>query len=337
MHELNDPSRRIGLLGMRGALSSVFVVVAAVAACLGVQPAQAREAPVRIVVPVTPGGPLDVMARLLALKLAKNLQQPVVVENRVGASSIIGTEYVIKAAPDGRTLLLTATSLATNVVLFRLNFDPVADLQPVIQLNQTDTYLVTHAGLGAQNLPDLKRLAQSRPGGLNCGAPPGGMAIACERLRMALDGLVVSVPYPGVPPALNAVMAGHVDLAFIPAAAVGPAVGNPKVRVLASGGAQASRAPFANLPLLKDTWPGWVEGGFMGIFVPAGTPPAIVERLNRELNQVLADGEVRDHALRSGDALVGGAPEVLAKTLARAIESYRRTTAVMGLSPEVFR
>jgi tripartite-type tricarboxylate transporter receptor subunit TctC len=270
---------------------------------------------------------------LLAAKLTQNLQQTVIVENRPGASGIIGTEQVIKSAPDGRTLLLVPTLLATNVVQFRLNFDPQKDLRPVLQLNHTDIYLLVHAGLELKSLADLKQLAQSRPDGLNCGAAPGGMALDCEHLRLLLGGKVVAVPYAGIAPTLHALMAGQVDLAFISGGSVSPLLGNPRVRVLASGAARPAAPPLDNLPLLKDTWPGWVSGGFMGVFVPAGTPTAIVERLNREFNQVLADPEVRAAALLSGDVLVGGAPEVMTRTLAQEIESRGRTAQEAGVKP----
>jgi tripartite-type tricarboxylate transporter receptor subunit TctC len=327
---------RNGLDALRCRLARTLAHLLVLTFCVAQAPVHALEAPVKIVVPVPAGGSADALARLLAVRLGKRLQQPVIVENRPGAAGIIGTEFVIKSAPDGRTLLLSPTLVAANTVLFRLNFNPQTDLQPVVQIGQSDNFLIVPAALDVLGLADLKRLAQTRSGGLSCGAV-GALVLDCERLRVALGGQLIVVPYAGVAPILTAVMGEHIDLAFADGSSVGTVAANPKLRVLAFASAKAPPAPFEKLPLFKDTWPGWVSTGFTGIFVPAATPVAIVERLNREVNEVLTDPELREAMERSGATLVGGKPEVLTKTMARKIEYLRRTAAEVGFQPAMLQ
>ncbi len=293
-------------------------------------PVRAAEPQIRLVVPVSAGGPADAFARMLALNLGRRMQRPVIVENMPGASGVIGTEYVVRSAPDGNTVLLAPDLIASNVSQFQLRFDPVSDLAPVIQLTANEIFLVVNAEKGIHSLEDLARTARQRPGGLNCGASTGALFMNCERMRHVLDGRVVSVPYPGVAPALNSLLGGHVDFAFVPQNALGPLIESNKVRLLATAGGQAPRAPFDKVPLLQDAWPGSWMRSFTGLFVPAATSRAAVERLNREVNALLAEPEMREFAARSGNTLVGGVPQTLAKTLAREIDSHARTVAETG-------
>jgi tripartite-type tricarboxylate transporter receptor subunit TctC len=159
------------------------------------------------------------------------------------------------------------------------------------------------------------------------------LTLNCDLMRSALKGRVVSVPYPGVSTALNAVMAGHVDFAFVPQSGLGPVLESQKVRVLASAGSRTPGKPFEKLPLLKDTWPvSWMTV-FTGLFFPVGTPQGVVERLNQDVNAVLAGTEMQDYAARTGNNLVGGGSDVLARTLERSIEVFRRVAAEVALRP----
>ncbi len=294
------------------------------AAILSASQSWAAESTIKLVVPFAAGGSIDVMARLLAPRLSKGLQQNVIVENRTGAGGVIGTEQVIRSEPDGRTLLMASTYLATNVLVPHPRFDPLVDLLPVVQINSIEILLMVNDKLEVQSLADLKRLAQSKPGGLNCAAGAGVMTLGCERLAVVLEGKSVSVPYSGLAPAVAALMAGHVDIAFLDRASATTAIDGRRVRVLASAGATVARPPFEQAPLLKNTWPGFSLVGFGGAFAPAGTPGTTIQRLNQEFNTALNDPEVRAAAARSGEHLVGGTPEVLGKTLSAAIDNYSR-------------
>lgn len=312
-------------------LIRVSTLTLCVALSLLVLTARASESPIKMVVPVSAGGPADVFARTLAINLAKRMQQPVVVENLTGASGVIGTEHVVRSTADGRTVLLTPELVASNVSQFSLRFNPVTDLTAVIQLTANEIFLVVNAESGIESLLDVSREAKKRPNGLNCGASTGALALNCERMRLVLDGRVVSIPYPGVAPVLSSLLGGHVDFAFVPQNALRPLIEGKKVRVLASAGLHAPKAPFDKLPLLKDTWPGSWMTSFTGLFVPAATPKATVDQLNRDVNAVLVGAEMHEFAEQTGNTLVGGAPDVLSRTLVREIENHARISAEAGI------
>jgi tripartite-type tricarboxylate transporter receptor subunit TctC len=288
----------------------------------------------RIVVPVSAGGPLDGLGRLLARALARHLNETVIVDNRPGAYAMIGTEYVVKAPGDGRTLLLASSFLVTNGVMYKLNFDPQRDLRPVIELSQVDSVLVARSGLNAQSPADLQRVAAAQPGGLNCAAPPGEMALACEKLNFVLGGGVVTVPFARIGPAMNALMGGHVDLMFAPRDAVVPQLAARRIVALASGGVETPPPPLDALPLLKDTWRDFTVVGFTGILVPASTPVQTVAALNRAFNAILVEPEVQNWLAAWGTKPRPNGPEKLAQTLADRTEYYRRLSAQIGLTPQ---
>lgn len=291
------------------------------------------ETPIRIVVPVNAGGTLDGLGRLLARHLAGVMNEPVIVENRPGASAVIGTEQVVRSRPDGRTLLLGSSFIATNVVMSRLNFDPLTDLKAVITLSEGETMLAVHGALEIRSVADLVEAARRKPGGLNCGAPPGQLAFGCERLRLLLGGHLVSIPYAGVAPALTALAGGQVDLMLAPRASLSPVVATGKVRALASAGPRKASAPYQHLPLLKDTWPEMVSYGYAAIYVAAQTPAPMVDALNDALNRVLAMPDARQGMLELGYHPVGGPVDLPARLLAQEIASYTRLAAQIGLKP----
>lgn len=290
--------------------------------------------PTRLVVPAPAGGNLDALARKLAHSLTAVSGQNVLVENRPGASGQIGVELVARAVPDGKTLLIAGSFLSTNPLQFKGALNPITELTPVIKLADNEIYLVANAGLPVERAEDIQAAARQRPGGLNCAAVPGQMALGCERLRVLLDGKLVSIPYPGIAPALNAVAAGHVDLAFASHGSLKPLVESNRVRVLAVVGERPGKPPFDRAPLLKDTWPGFVMNGYAGVFAPVGTPVALVTALNQAFNRTLATPEMVQAMHDLGYTRRGGAPEVLARTLAHDAAFYQRIAAEAGLAPQ---
>jgi tripartite-type tricarboxylate transporter receptor subunit TctC len=284
----------------------------------------AHGATMRIVVPFSAGGTLDAMARMIARRLGEALQEPVIVENRPGADTAIGTRLVVKSAADGKTLLLAASAIASMVSTHRLDYDPLRDLKPVIQLTASENLLAANAQLELRSLAGLARLARIRSQGLNCAGIPGQMALGCDHLGKILDGRVVTVPFQSMMPALNAMLAGHVDIMFVPRAAAGPLARDGRLTVLASAAETRSQPPFERLPLLKETWPLIKMHSYAGLYVPAGTPSEVVARLNRELNTILSAPETRDYLDGLGYTVVGGSPEVLFHQVADDIEYYRR-------------
>ena len=290
--------------------------------------------PTRLVVPAPAGGNLDALARKLAHSLTAVSGQNVLVENRPGASGQIGVELVARAVPDGKTLLIAGSFLSTNPLQFKGALNPITELTPVIKLADNEIYLVAHAGLPVERAEDIQAAARQRPGGLNCAAVPGQMSLGCGRLRVMLDGKLVSIPYPGIAPALNAVAVGHVDLAFASHGSLKPLVESNRVRVLAVVGERPGKPPFDRAPLLKDTWPGFVMNGYAGVFAPVGTPVALVTALNQAFNRTLATPEMVQAMHDLGYTRRGGAPEVLARTLAHDAAFYQRIAAEAGLAPQ---
>jgi tripartite-type tricarboxylate transporter receptor subunit TctC len=293
------------------------------------------QAPLRLVVPVQAGGTLDAMARMLALHAAQELNEPVLVENRPGAGGLIGTEYVARSRPDGRTLLVSASFVPSNVVMFRSNLDPLVDLKPVIQLSGAEVYLVASAALEVRSVAELRALAPKRPGGLNCGGGGGQLTFGCERLRLLLGGDLVTIPYAGLSQAQNALVAGQVDVMLLTRGAMAALLDAAKVRVLAHAGGSKPAPPFDKLPALSDTWPDWDTSSHTGLMVAAETPAPAIASLNQAFNRVLQKPEVRQTMQQFGyQPLVGGEPGALGAALRREISHYARVAAQAGLKPQ---
>jgi tripartite-type tricarboxylate transporter receptor subunit TctC len=295
-------------------------------------PASAQT-PLRIVVPFPPGGSLDATARLFALHLGAVRGEAVVVDNRPGADGLIGVQHVAGSAPDGRTLLMATSYLATNLVLHRFNFDPKTELTPVLMTSTNESVLAVNSALDVRSVPDLVRLAQSKPGGLNCGAAGGHPAMACEQMRSVLKGRATSIPFAGLGPAISALAAGHVDMVLAPRGALSGVAEAGKVRFIAGVDDHKLAPPLEHLPLLKDTWPLMYVVNFNGIFAPAGTPPAVVQSLNRDFNRVILLPEVRTTLQKNGHHMAGGTPEVLGSVLSDSILHMRRIADQLGIKP----
>ena len=274
---------------------------------LACAPMQADEIrPVRLIVPAPPGGNLDNMARLLAHRLTALTGEPHLVENRPGANTQIGTEYVVHAPADGRVLLYAGTSIAFLPLLQKVDFSPLDDLTPVAQVSTERYLLVVAAASPANTARELEQLAAGRPAGLNCVASPGATRIACDQLSARLGGKSTTVPYAGLAQALNALMGEHADLMFVNYESSHRLVETGKLRVLATSDRIGLTGGAAQAPLMSELWPGFVLEGSSGIFVPARTPQARVIQLNRVLNQILADPQVRALMRSSGQEPVGG-------------------------------
>ncbi|HSI54799.1 MAG: Bug family tripartite tricarboxylate transporter substrate binding protein [Ramlibacter sp.] len=273
---------------------------------------QAQERMVRLVVPVPAGGSLDMLARALAAKLSTPGGENWVVDNRAGAETMIGTELVAKSPPDGRSVLLAGATLVLAPLTRNVGFSPKDELRPVVQLSYSNFMLVVPADSRLASVADLAAAA-ARPGGLNCGAPPGPMALACQQLGLRLGNKVTAVPYPGVAPAVTAAMGGHVDMLFVSAEVVTKLVEAGKLRALAT----SSQAVAPAAPLFAQAWPGFVMDGFIGLFVPAATPADEVARLNAAANRALADPVFAALTREAGQEPVGGTPEQFAAHMQR--------------------
>jgi tripartite-type tricarboxylate transporter receptor subunit TctC len=282
--------------------------------------------PIHIVVPFPPGGSPDILARVIGDKLTQRLGQTVIVDNKPGASGTIGAAYVARSAPDGYTLMMTPnTFVLSPLVLAKgvVNFDVQKDFEPVILPSKALMVLAAHPSLGVKNLPQLVKYAKEHPGVTFTGSASGSpQQIAGEMLKKAAGVDMTFIPYKGLAPALSDTVGGQVQLIFVP---YGNAVQYIKNGALVDiGGLDQDRASWAPevVPLHEQGYPDLVVGVWSGLFAPHGTPAAVVAKLNSEINAILQMPDVRQKLEGSGQILVGGGPENLAKVVKHDLETY---------------
>ena len=302
-------------MSLRAAASlSAALAVSALHAAAAAEAYPAK--PVRFVVAFPPGGGTDIIARSIAQKLAERLAQQVVVDNRPGAGGNIGTDIVAKSAPDGHTLLMgSAGPLAINASLFgKMPFDPIRDLAPVTLAASTPNVLVVHPSLRAATIGELIALAKARPGEINFASSGHGTPahLAGELFNSMAGVKMVHVPYKGAAPALADLLGGQVQLMFSTMPPALPHVKDGKLRALAVTSAKRSPA-MPELPTVDEiALPGFEANTWHGVVVPAGTPAAIVARLNREIVAILHLPEVVERLSAQGAEPVGSTPEEFA-------------------------
>jgi len=300
-------------------------------------PAQTWPAkPVRIVVPFTPGGGLDIQARMFAKKFYETLGQTCVVDNRTGAGGLIGAEAVARAAPDGYTILFSSASLAVNVSLYKkLAFDPVKDLDPVSWVSSVPLVLTVHPSVPVRSVPELVALAKKRAGQFNASSNGVGTTshLSIEMLKQYAGVAVTHVPYKGGGPATTAVLSGEVDMAFVPLLSAQPFMKSGKVRVLAVTTAKRSSA-LPNVPTMKSFYPEFESDNWYAFFVPAGTPQEIVTRLNSEILKALKAPDIIDYMSHDGADPVGSTPAELAAHYRSEVVRYAKLIKAANIQPE---
>jgi tripartite-type tricarboxylate transporter receptor subunit TctC len=270
--------------------------------------------PVRLIVPIAPGGGTDIVARLIAQKASDGLGQQMVVDNRPGAGGIIGTELVAKAPADGYTVLLTPTSHAINPSLYaKLPYDTAKDFAPVSLALSVTTVFVAHPSLPVRTVKDVVALAKSKPGELAFGSAGNGhlFHLTGEIFRTSAGLSMVHVPYKGGAPAITALMGGEVAILFETMLALQPYIRSQRVRAIAVASAQ--RSPLMpDLPTFVESgYPAVVAANWYGFFAPAGTPKETVSRLNAEIVRALKSSEVQGKLLPQGSEIVASSPEQL--------------------------
>lgn len=295
------------------------------------------ERAVRIVVPYAPGGPTDLLARALAAALTERWRPGVVVENRPGAGSAIGTEVVARAAPDGTTLLLAATAHVMNPALMpHLSFDPVRDFAAILNCAFHPMVLVVHPGTGIADVPGFLAAARAQPGGLTMGSAGIGNA---SHLAMALFASVAGIPLTHVPfngaaPAQTALLAGQVQGAFLNSTVAVPQLRSGALRGLATADARRWRE-LPDLPTLAECgFPGAEAVSWYGILAPAGLPPALRARLHHDLLAALRQPVMRERITAAGlDPLETG-PEAFQAQLAAETARWAEVVRAAGIRPD---
>jgi len=338
---LGTPFKKCVALGrlMKAAayLVALFSAVLLAPNALWAQPYPSKA--VRIVVPYPPGGGGDLLGRLFSARLSQLWGQPVVVENKPGAATIIGTDAVAKAEPNGYTLLLTSdASITSNPHLYsKLPYDPLKDLAPVTLLIRTNMVVVVHPSVPVRTLTELVALAKAQPGKLNYASSGGGSSphLSFEALKREAGIDITHVPYKGLGPALTATVAGEVQVALVSAATAVGQIDSAKLRPLAI--ARAARSPLMpELPTLKDSgFPNIDPQSWFGLFAPGGTPPAIVSKIQHDVAQILLDPEFMEREITRRGYTAGGLnPEAFAAFIKEDFEYKRRLIRISGAKAE---
>ena len=282
---------------------------------------------VTIVVPFSAGTGIDLLARSFGAKLAERWGVGVVIDNRAGASANIGHEVAAAAAPNGYTLLLTAATFVTNAAVNRSQrYDPEKSFAPVVLIATGIQSLVVPAASPAKSVKDLVALAKEQPGKLNYGSPGNGTPhhLVMELFKVEAGMDIVHVPYKGFAGALTDLMAGRVDMMVMPVSAVAQHAQSGRLRVLAVMAPERSPVFPAAPTLAQEGYPRVEASNWYALLVPAGTPAAVVARLNAELNALLEDASVRDTLGKQGFSPAGGPPEKLSAQLRSELERWRR-------------
>lgn len=267
--------------------------------------------PIRLIVGSSAGGSGDILARTVAQRLSDALGQQVVIDNRPGAAGNIGAEIVARAPADGYTLLFAFTGHVINPGLYaKLPFDTVRDFAPVTLLATNQTVLVMHPSVPVQSVRELIALAQARSGKLSMASLPGSSQHLAGELFKSMAGIdILFVPYKGNAPALNDVLAGHVDMMFNTMAGVQPFIKAGKLRALAVAGEKRSQL-MPELPTISEAGlPGFASTGWYGILAPAKTPREVVSRLNQTLTRILGEPDLKQRLVSTGNEPVGDTPE----------------------------
>lgn len=279
---------------------------------------------VRIIVPTAPGGGSDTQARLLAKRFTETMGQGFVVDNRPGASGVIGAELVARAPADGYTLLFGTAQIAVSTLLLRKTpFDLTKDFAPISQVSSAPQYLMVHPNVPARSVPEFVALAKKNPGKLNGGSSGTGSAnhIAIEMLKQAAGISLTHVPYRSGAPSIAALIGGETDFNFSGAVTALPHVRSGKVRGLAVTSLKRTAAA-PNLPTLDSYYPGYESANWYAMFAPANTAAAIVGKLHAETTAALKLPEIRDFMASEGADLTGSTPTELAAYIKRELARY---------------
>ena len=293
--------------------------------------------PIKLIVPFPPGGAVDVYARTVQPALAENLGQTIVIENKTGASGMIGADSVAKAAPDGYTVLVgNVATLAMNVGIYRkMTYSPVTDLAPVMQTVMVNYVLVVHPSVPAKNVAELVAYAKANPGKLSYGSSGSGSAqhMAAELFKAQTGADITHVPYKGTGALVGDLIAGHVSMAIADQASMMPQVKAGRLRALAVGGLKRS-PDYPDIPTVAEAanLPGYEAVAWQGMAGPAGLPPVIVKRLNEAFMKAQESPGMKERLAAAGLTAVGGTPEEFGRYISSEIAKWSKVAKDIGVT-----
>jgi tripartite-type tricarboxylate transporter receptor subunit TctC len=307
-------------------------------ACVGPGAAAAQSYPVkplRIVVPFAPGGPNDILARVIGQKLTEAWGQQAVVENRPGGGTVIGTEVVARAAPDGYTLLMVSTSHTSNPALRKLPYDPIRDLEPVILVASGPNVVLAHPSLPARSIKELIAVARARPDQVAYGSGGAGTSTHLSGAMVALMGGVrmIHVPYKGAGPATIDLLSGEITWMVGTILPSMPHLRSDRLRALAVTGLKRSPV-LPDVPPVADTLPGFEASSWYGMSAPGGTPKDIVTKLNQEIARRISAPDVRERVAGEGADIIGSSAGEFGAFYRAEIEKWARIIRAAGIRLE---
>jgi tripartite-type tricarboxylate transporter receptor subunit TctC len=288
--------------------------------------------PIRIISPFAPGGGNDTLSRILAASLTQRLAQQVIVENRPGANTIVGTEALVKAPPDGYTLILLPNAITINPHLYgKVPFDVTRDLAPITQIGTSAPILTIHPSLPARNMKDLLALARAKPNELTNGSSGNGSIghLAGALLGVMTGVSLVHVPYKGTSLAVTELLGGQIVMSFASSLTVVPHIRGGRLRALAVTGPRRSPA-LPDVPTVADTVPGFTAELWYALFAPAHTPSEIINRLGREIGTILTQGDIKAKLGDQGVDAQTTTPQELAKQITLELEKWGKVVKVTG-------
>ncbi len=318
---------------MKQTLRSLLLAAMCCLLAASVQAQPYPSKPVRVVVPYPPGGPTDIVARVMFQQVAESTGQQFVIDNRAGAGGNIGAEHVAKSPADGYTVLIGTTAHAINMSLFKsLNYDVQKDLAPVSLLTQGPLVLVTHPQFPANSVKELIDMAKAKPGSLNFASSGNGQSthLSSELFNSLAGTKMVHVPYKGSAPALSDLMTGQVGIMFDTTLSAMPFVRAGKLKAL--GVTSPQRTPAApDVPTIAESGvPGYEVFAWNGVFVPAGTPKPIVAQLNEEIRKAMQLPQVRDKFSAQGFAASWNTPDQFGVFVRNEVDKWARTIKASG-------
>ena len=295
------------------------------------------EKPIRLIVPFAPAGITDVLARILAQKLAESFGQQVVVDNRAGAGGNIGMGIAARAPADGYTLIIVTSSFVVNPALYaKIPYDPLKDFAPVTFAASTPNMLVVHPGVAAKSVQELVALVKAQPRKFNFASPGTGTTphLTGELFRMSLAPDLAHIPYNGAGPAVAAVISGQVPVGFFSMPPVQPHVKAGTLRGLAVMSAKRSPALPDVMTMAEAGYSGYESDTLQGVLVPAGTPQAIINRLHREITRIIASVETRERLSALGFEPVGNTQQEFSVQIRSELARWAKVVQAAGIRAE---